>query len=162
MRYSELTGVKGARPVDLRRPATWHPQQTPPKKHRPQSSLAKGLKSLMVEGSAHHRESQLEPSSSYQKMLSPTSPKRPSPPQRASSSDSGWDVVDDLPLRWATDYVPLASASSRLINTSVLSYALWRDDRTARGGALLAVATKSSILLYESPKGERAFRFVKV
>lgn len=106
-----------------------------------------------------------EASSSYQKMLSPSTPKRPTPVQR-SSSDSGWDMVDDgdrdLPLRWATDYVPLASGNSRLVNTSLLSYALWRDDRRARGGALLAVATKSSILLYESPKGERAFRFVKV
>jgi hypothetical protein len=31
-----------------------------------------------------------------------------------------------------------------------------------RGGQLLAVATKNNILLYETPKGERAFRFVKV
>lgn len=71
-------------------------------------------------------------------------------------------MVDDLPLRWATDYVPLASASSRLLHTSVLSYALWHDDRRVRGSALLAVTTKSCILLYEAPKGERAFRFVKV
>lgn len=71
--------------------------------------------------------------------------------------------MDDLPLRWATDFVPLASAGSRLLNASILSYALWRDDnRTGKGGQLLAVATKSNILLYETPRGERAFRFVKV
>lgn len=73
-------------------------------------------------------------------------------------------MVDDLPLRWATDFVPLATAGSRLVNTSVLSYALWRNDdnRVGRGGQLLAIATKNNILLYETPKGERAFRFVKV
>ena len=68
-------------------------------------------------------------------------------------------MVDDLPLRWATDYVCLAAAGSRLVNTSVNCYSLWHQ---GQGGALLAVATKSNILLYEKPKGERAFRFVKV
>jgi hypothetical protein len=78
------------------------------------------------------------------------------------STISSWDVVEDLPLRWATDYVGLAAAGSRLLHTSVVCYALWRD-RNGRGlAALLAVATKSNILLYEKPKGERAFRFVKV
>ena len=76
--------------------------------------------------------------------------------------DSGWDVVDDLPLRWATDYVPLAVPGSRLMNASVLTYALWRNDDQPRGSALLAVAIKSAVLLYESPRGERAFRFIKV
>lgn len=72
-------------------------------------------------------------------------------------------MIDDLPLRWATDYVPLAAQGSRLLNTSVSSYALYHDGNTrGRGGAHLAVATKSNILLYEKPKGERAFRFVKV
>jgi len=70
--------------------------------------------------------------------------------------------VDDLPLRWATDHVPLAVPGSRLMNASVLTYALWRDDNLPRSTALLAVAIKSAVLLYESPKGERAFRFVKV
>jgi hypothetical protein len=76
--------------------------------------------------------------------------------------DAGWDVVDDLPLRWATDYVPLAVPGSRLMTASVLTYALWRNDDQPRGSALLAVAIKSAVLLYESPRGERAFRFIKV
>jgi hypothetical protein len=84
-------------------------------------------------------------------------------PERSSSSDSGWDVVDDLPLRWATDYVPLAVPGSRLMNTSIFTYALWRNDDQHRGSStLLAVGIKSAVLLYESPKGERAFRFIKV
>jgi hypothetical protein len=81
---------------------------------------------------------------------------------RISTVDSGWDFVDDLPLRWATDYVPLAVPGSRLMNASISTYALWRNDELPRGSALLAVAIKSAVLLYESPKGERAFRFVKV
>ena len=48
------------------------------------------------------------------------------------------------------------------MNASVLTYALWRNDDQPRGSALLAVAIKSAVLLYESPKGERAFRFIKV
>jgi len=79
------------------------------------------------------------------------------------SIEETWDVVEDLPLRWASDYVSLAISGSRLANTSVLSYDIWSDPATTgRKGALLAVATKSTILLYETPKGERAFRFVKV
>jgi hypothetical protein len=82
--------------------------------------------------------------------------------QDTGDSDGGWDIVDDLPLRWAADYVSLATAGSRLANVSVLKYVLWQDDTQHRNGALLAVATKSSVLLYESPRGERAFRFLKV
>jgi len=88
--------------------------------------------------------------------------KRPIPERSTSSLDSGWDVVDDLPLRWATDYVPLAVPGSRLMNASVFTYALWRNDDQPRSSTLLAVGVKSAVLLYESPKGERAFRFIKV
>jgi hypothetical protein len=79
------------------------------------------------------------------------------------SAEDSWDVVEDLPLRWASDYVSLAISGSRLANTSVLFYDIW-SDTTIGGhkGALLAVVTKSTVLLYETPKGERAFRFVKV
>ncbi|KAI9068443.1 hypothetical protein FKP32DRAFT_1618597 [Trametes sanguinea] len=81
---------------------------------------------------------------------------------RTDSVDSDWDIVSDLPLRWATHFTPLASAGSRLQNNSVLFYDVWRNEALrVRGGALLAVATKSSILLYEAPKGERAFRLAK-
>jgi len=108
-----------------------------------------------------------EPPSSYHAMLQvPSGSTRKTEFKRSSKEpqaiDAGWDVVDDLPLRWATDYVPLAVPGSRLMNASVLTYALWRNDDQPRGSALLAVAIKSAVLLYESPKGERAFRFVKV
>ncbi|GLB34184.1 hypothetical protein LshimejAT787_0110680 [Lyophyllum shimeji] len=163
---------KGARPLDLHRPSNWQVQQSPSKRSRPQSSsLARGLKSLIdhPNGGSH---AQGPSGSSYDKMLtspsSATSSTRSThvserlAPNRKASDDSGWDVVDDLPLRWATDYVPLATNGSRLLNSSVISYALWSDDsRKGRGGRLLAIATKNNILLYETPKGERAFRFVK-
>ena len=87
---------------------------------------------------------------------------RPIPERSFSSLDSGWDVVDDLPLRWATDCVPLAVPGSRLMNASVSTYALWRNEDQPRSSTLLAVGIKSAVLLYESPKGERAFRFIKV
>jgi hypothetical protein len=48
------------------------------------------------------------------------------------------------------------------MNASVLTYALWRNDDQPRSSTLLAVGVKSAVLLYESPKGERAFRFIKV
>lgn len=86
-------------------------------------------------------------------------------PEREDSTESttSWDVVDDLPLRWATDYVPLASPGSKLSASSVQSYELrLSEDPRVRGGAFLAIATKTTILLYETRKGERAFHFVKV
>ncbi|KAK7033592.1 hypothetical protein VNI00_012829 [Paramarasmius palmivorus] len=152
---------KGARPLDLRRPSNWNAQQTPTKKHRPQSSITKGLKSLIDPN--HLPDAQ---SSSYQALLSPSSTndgRRSPAPLRQNSEESSWDVVDDLPLRWATDFVPLATSGSRLSSLSVISYALWSSDgrTTSRGGRMLAIATKSNILLYETPKGERAFRFLK-
>lgn len=72
-------------------------------------------------------------------------------------------MVNELPLRWATHYTSLATHGSRLQNNSVLLYDVWRNEGTrGPGGVLLAVAIKSAILLYEAPKGERAFRFSKV
>lgn len=155
--------------MTLHRAPKWDSQQTPTKRHRPHSSITKGLRALMVESPVH----QTEPhTSSYQNLMpSNVSPNRNStistPVRQNSASPSSvtdsWDVIDDLPLRWATDYVPLASQGSRLVNTSVNSYSLWQDGNArGRGSALLAVATKANILLYEKPKGERAFRFVKV
>lgn len=79
------------------------------------------------------------------------------------SVDSSWDVVEDLPIRWATDFVPLAVPGSRLCGTSVLCYDLWAEHNDRRrGAAYLALVVKTNILLYHAPKGERAFRFVKV
>ena len=73
------------------------------------------------------------------------------------ASDS-WDVVDDLPFRWATDYAPLATPGSKLYNVPVNFIQVGRN----RGSVSLAVATKANIVLYEAPRGERAFSFVKV
>lgn len=78
------------------------------------------------------------------------------------STDS-WDMVEELPLRWATDFVNLATPGSKLASSQVLFYELWKNDGYSyRGTTMLAVATKTNILLFETPKGERAFRFVKV
>ncbi|KAG6861983.1 hypothetical protein C0995_009167 [Termitomyces sp. Mi166 len=97
----------------------------------------------------------------YKTISSTSSPRRHGrlSPNRRDTSESSWDIIEDLPLRWATDFVPLAG--SRLLNLSVLSYALWKDETRKGRGHLLAIATKNNILLYETPKGERAFRFVK-
>jgi hypothetical protein len=37
-------------------------------------------------------------------------------------------MVDNLPLRWAWDFVPLSSAGLQLVNASVLSFVLWTRD----------------------------------
>ncbi|KXN89492.1 hypothetical protein AN958_05654 [Leucoagaricus sp. SymC.cos] len=169
---------RGARPLDLRRPPNWQVQTTPSKKHRHQGSIARGLKSLIDNPTPYATLEQQRPVS-YQNMLTPTisngSPERRTnapplnlqqtptlTPSRRNTDDSTWDVIDDIPLRWATDFVPLATPNSRLAGSTVISYAIWQDEnRIGRGGQLLAVATRSNILLYEVPKGERAFRFVK-
>lgn len=160
--------------MDLRRPSNWQ-AQSPPRRHKPRDSIARGLETLIGASLTHHLD---HPPSSYPGRLSPftaagpsanvhssingsaTTPIRLSPNRR--NTDSTWEVVDDLPLRWATDFVPLGSTGSRLANALILFYALWGEERKGKGGRLLAVATKSNILLYETPKGERAFRFVKV
>ncbi|KII94654.1 hypothetical protein PLICRDRAFT_187014 [Plicaturopsis crispa FD-325 SS-3] len=156
---------KDLKPLDMRRPSQWN-AQTPTKKHRSHNSIAKGFKSLIESPHSPH---QSEPhSSSYHSLLSTVGSLTASISTLSTqgsgnaSPDSTWDFVDDLPLRWATDFVPLAGPGSRLTNTTVISYALYRDEnRRGRGGALLAVGTRSNILLYETPPGERAFRFVK-
>ncbi|KAG2349236.1 hypothetical protein BDR05DRAFT_410241 [Suillus weaverae] len=141
---------RDAQPVDLRRLSDWHPQETPVKKHRPTNSITKGLRNLITEPPARMRRTSFLPTSNT---------KRPSTPGR---TDSSWDVVDDLPLRWATDFTSLSSYGSRISNTSVVSYALWHEGGTgSTRRALLAVATKTNIFLYETPRGERAFHFVK-
>lgn len=171
---------KGARPLDLHRPSNWQAQQhlTPTKRHRAQGSIARSIKSLINEhatvGAPSHNE---HAATSYHSLLTSPSGTQSAPtladgapsgsgrapsPMRHDSGESTWDVVDELPLRWATDFVPLASPGSRLSSTSVLFYATWSDRKhRSTGGQLLAIATKNSILLYESPKGERAYRFVK-
>ncbi|KAH9482300.1 hypothetical protein JR316_0004398 [Psilocybe cubensis] len=159
---------KGAQPLNLRYMGITQAPSTPSKKHKAHGSIARNLKALSTGNPP------LEPPSSYQTFLSPTGASGPSLARgpsslsersftnRSVSDQSTWDVVDDLPLRWATDFVPLASPGSRLVGVSVLGYATWSDEnRKGTGGQLLAITTKNNILLYETPKGERAYRFVK-
>ncbi|KAJ7621514.1 hypothetical protein DFH06DRAFT_1285551 [Mycena polygramma] len=202
---------KGANPLNL---GTFATQQATPKKHRPTSSIARGLKSLIPPSSSSSNNT---PSDSYQPLLTPqpstsSTTRRLSanfsnapparPPPRSNSDESSWELLDaPLPVRWARDFVPLAGSSSssssnptssshshsssvsnpntsssssksRLLHASVLHFALWTREEGARTGSRgqwLAVAiTKGGgtsgnggILLYETPVGERAFRFVK-
>lgn len=138
--------------------------------HKSIPALAKGLKNIKLDSplvqSPYTRD--LHGSTSSFGTVPGSQPFKPEP-QRASSAessftiDSSWDVVDDLPIRWAMDYVPLAPPGTRLCGTSVVSYDLWREfNERRRGAAYLAVVIKSNILLYHAPKGERAFRFIKV
>ncbi|KAL4247127.1 hypothetical protein ABKN59_001309 [Abortiporus biennis] len=167
---------RGTRPLDLRHPGSGRPLQTvSPKKHKSRPSLPKGLRNLTLDSpvsgiSPTPTKVELQSTSTLPSSYDSQSTLTPfrSPVYRqdtldsASTVDSSWDVIEDLPLRWATDYVPLASAGSRLVNTPVLSYALWRDENSrTRGGAYLAIMVKNNIFVYETPKGERAFRFVK-
>jgi hypothetical protein len=97
--------------------STFTAQNTPTKKHRPTSSIvARGLKSL-VPTAASSSSGAPESSSSYQLLLTPQSslndggsgpsPQRPSlaaPVRllpRTKSDESSWEMVNDLPLRWA-------------------------------------------------------------
>lgn len=162
---------QGAHPLDLHKsngPSA--SRSTPSKKARSHHSFVGNFN----QSPSPPRNHGLEIPSSYTKSLTPDSisylrsisPIAPSKmDSERSSPESQWEFVDSeiLPLRWVNDYVPLASPGSRLVNQNILSYAFWCDEnRQSRGGQLLAVATKNNILLYETPKGERAFRFVKV
>ena len=152
--------------------SSWQTPSTPSIKHRTQGSIARGLKSLLDSPPPHPPP---EPSSSYNAFFSQSSTTSPSfaksphpsesgsPPARKNPDKSDY-MVEDLLLRWATDFVPLAVPGSRLVGASVVGFATWSDEncKGKTGGQLLAIATKSNILLYETPKGERAYRFVKV
>ena len=157
-----LYASQNVKPLDLRRPSGWTPQQQS-KKHKHNSSIHQKLKSLVLSDSNTNLEQHESsyPSSSKKPEKSPL--KRHESSLSTSSDDSSWDVIDELPLRWATDYVPLASPGSRLQNSNVLFYELMKKGAgAARNTTSLAIATRQSILLYETPKGERAFRFAKV
>ncbi|KAJ7305390.1 hypothetical protein DFH08DRAFT_825086 [Mycena albidolilacea] len=126
--------TNGAHPLNL---GTFAAQNTPMKKNRPTSSIvARGLKSLVPTATSSSSGAS-ESSSSYQPLLTPqsgSSSQRPSlaapvrPPPRTNSAEGSWEMVDDLPLRWSQDFVPLVLAESRLVNASVLSCALWTRD----------------------------------
>lgn len=147
--------LQGARPVVLHR--QMNSQSTPTKRHRAQGSITKGFRNLVVESPVA-----ATPSTPYSRLMPPEVTSGNRTPE-SPSSEPGWDVIDDLPMRWATDFIPLATPGSRLMSTSANFYDIWHEGGVqGRGSALLAIATKSNILLYEKPKGERAFRFVKV
>ena len=144
--------------------------------HKSHRGITKGLKSLNMDNQPQVRHDSLSPIHSSPGISPSTSsvnsiftdelwgPKLPyAPSSHSLDSTESWDIVEDPPLRWASDYVSLAVSGSRLANASILFYDIWSDS-TAGGhrGALLVVATKSTVLIYETPKGERAFRFVKV
>ena len=170
-------------PLQVRGSTPGNPHRAPIRKgqHRPHRAITKGLKSLTIDNQAQtlpypFRNDSLSPIQSSPGVSPSTcsvssifvddlrgSGSSFNTTRSMESIDKTWDIVEDLPLRWASDYVLLAISGSRLANTSVLFYDIWSDPTTnGRKGALLAVATKSTLLLYETPKGERAFRFVKV
>lgn len=135
--------------------------------HKSKQSLARGLKHLRLDSPIHPSSRSRNLNSAYPSAgISPSIhsklPGRSSSGDSVVSVDSSWDVVEDYPLRWATDYVPLAPPGTRIYGTSVHCYDMWRDPHERnRGVAYLAIVVKSNILLYHAPKGERAFRFVK-
>ncbi|OCB87544.1 hypothetical protein A7U60_g5449 [Sanghuangporus baumii] len=153
------TSQKNAKPIDLRRPPHWVPQAATTKKHKHSLSGINILKSIKQDGQNGPEPQSPQYSTPKRSNVAASNMKRH---ESASSVESSWDVVDELPLRWATDFVPLASAGSRLLHTDVLFFELFRGEpENPRGPTSLAIATKQSVLLYETPKGERAFRFCK-
>lgn len=159
--------LQGAKPIDLPKLARHLP---PNKRHRHQSSIARSIKSLIDSPSQSGQISSYQPylpnssTNNIGTSFAPNSPipEKPLIPLRREPDDSEWDIVDDQSIRWATDYKPLASPGSRLAGTSALLFATWSDEGRKGGEKLLAIATKSNVLLYETPKGERAYKFVKV
>ncbi|CUA69104.1 hypothetical protein RSOLAG22IIIB_03782 [Rhizoctonia solani] len=170
-----VTG-KEAHPLDLRRPANMNPMR-PQKKHKPSSSsVFNSFKAMFIDS---HQQSHIQPydpsavaspGASASSLAPPrqdtgsTSPSRPTPTRSFLSDTPGeWDIVEDLPLRWATDYVSLSRPGSKLSGLSVMFFELWKDVSGGSGGerTYLAVATRQCIFLYESIPGERAFRAVK-
>ena len=159
--------LQGAKPIDLPKLAGHSSPSLSYKRHRPQSSIARSIKSLIDSPIYTSQPGQI---SSYQPNLSTNSIGAPNPPTsekilsplRREPDEFGWDMVDDQFIRWATDYKPLAPPGSRLAGTSALLFATWSDEGRKGGEKLLAIATKSNVLLYETPKGERAYKFVKV
>jgi len=169
---SRRNTLQDPQPLDLKRPSKWQVQQSPSRRSKI-SIRARPLKAFIDSRQSQDPFDSCEtlapatPSKSLKPAFSLRAPNKRNSilsvlaPNRRDTDDGNWDVIEDQPLRWATDFVPLAAAGSRLINSSVLFYAL-RSDDNRKAGHLLAVATKNTIFLYESLKGERAFRFVKV
>ncbi|KAF8528840.1 hypothetical protein BU17DRAFT_79995 [Hysterangium stoloniferum] len=136
-----------------------------------QQSCTKKHKSRDSKSKPHIGEGNGPSHSQTLSLTHPTTPPRDfsddthSPVQRQSPlrNEFDGDVFgrDELPLRWVMDYVPLATSGSRLVSQSVHFFELHRSSEHSRVTTRLAVATKQNILLYETVRGERAFRFVK-
>ena len=150
-------------PLNLSRPSNWEPQQSGARKSKAQLSISRGLRTFRAENAEADSPPPTPPPKDPPRS-SPRSPATADLKARPGSAGSEWDVVghDDLPLRWATDYIPLTSPGTRLATQSVLFFELHRCTDEGPIAARLAIVTKPSILLYESMRGERAFRFVKV
>ncbi|KAG8802115.1 hypothetical protein FRB91_010667 [Serendipita sp. 411] len=155
-----------AKPLAIHPPKGWTHQHSTSRRLQRHGThnITKSLKNMVIDPQNGRP---MTPTVSTSSLKSPSIASERSPPKHQETQDSAesWDMVDtveDLPLRWATDYVNLAGTGSRLASTSVLFFELWRNEGiNARGTSMLAVATKTSILLYETPKGERSFRFIK-
>ena len=170
--------LQDAKPIELPKLTGQSPPTPSTRRHRPRSSIARSIKSLIDSPlippqTGHFSSYQPYPSSSSIDSIgsslasNSSSPEKQilSPLRREPDDFGSWDIVDDQSIRWATDYVPLAPSGSRLAGTSTLLFATWSDEGRkghCTGGKLLAIATKSNILLYETPRGERAYKFVKV
>jgi hypothetical protein len=138
------------------------------RKHKHSRSLTKGLRSLITNehtssdatpkgtNSKHSRSSSLKEKTASAGQTSHT----PS----TTTTEFNWEAHDEAALRLATDYVPLGQPSSKLSSLDISSFDLYQSG--SYGGssafALLAIASKSTILLYEASAGERVFRFHKV
>ncbi|KAF8341525.1 uncharacterized protein EI90DRAFT_3034226 [Cantharellus anzutake] len=152
-------------PVDLGRPTGWASAPPQAKRHRPASSITRILSILespssQKERRADQRYSNLATPSSSRHSRASSTPSHPS--SSLSSGDPAWDIIDDLPLKWAKDYLPLAPAYLKLADGSVSKFELFQtDDRSKNGPSVLAVGAKNHIYIFESGKGERAFRFAK-
>lgn len=136
-------------PIDFRQHASW----TPSRKHKHAASISRSLKTIVVDS----------PVGEYDVQSIKSSPVTTGgcTPERQSSSDTSWDVVDDSSLQWASSYTPFAAPGSKLSTASVLAYTLWRESGH-QGAAFLAVSTKGNIIVYQKLKSERAFRFYQV
>ncbi|KAH7343385.1 hypothetical protein B0J17DRAFT_642193 [Rhizoctonia solani] len=174
-----VTG-KDAHPLDLRTPANMNTAR-PQKKHKPtSSSMFNSFKAMFIDSSQQSHIQPYDPSAAaspgsparQNSSLAPpprqdtrsVSPSRPTPTRSILSDTPGeWDIVEDLPLRWATDYVSLSRPGSKLAGLSVMFFELWKDLSGGPGAerTYLAVATRQCIFLYESIPAERAFRAVK-
>ncbi|PVG00490.1 hypothetical protein CPB86DRAFT_773734 [Serendipita vermifera] len=151
------------KPVVIPTPKGWSHQQTTRRLHRQHAhAIAKNLRSMIPDSPSTRPTSPPGSLASSTTKGSCVVPESPPKHQDSLESNDSWDVIDDLPLRWATDFVNLATPGSKLSTSQILFYELWKNDaHGSRGTCMLAIATKTSILLYETLKGERSFKFVK-